>query len=442
MDARVDTDRYESLVNLADGLIGRDIYFSQAIYAEELSRVFAATWVCLGHESQIPTPHDFFGQYIGEDPVIVWRDTDHRLRVFFNSCPHRGMKICRQESGNAEAFICPYHGWTFDSRGRLVGVPHERLAFGPGFDRSSRGLLEAPRVDSYQGFIFASWNDAVPSLSDYLGPVCWYLDILATRQIGTLQVLPGQQRYRVQSNWKVAAENFAGDNYHTTHSHASAFILGLLPPNETLGDCSVAAPNGHGIAVQPIPGKRLALERVAARELGAVAVDYIETLHQKLRQELSELQAELFGLGVSTLFPHFSFNDFSALFPVQLFFWQPKGAQCMEVWQNLAFDSEAPAEIRDRVMMPFATRAQSVSGLFGQDDVENMEQVTEASRGLIARTRMPFDYTMGQGNEHPPEGAQGMPGRLGPFTTEMNQCNFYRYWLELMKAPGHHLEIS
>ena len=421
----------DGLIDLAAGRVARDVYFDEAVYQLELERVFAQAWLCVGHESQIPQPDDYISQYMGEDPVIVWRDANRRVRVFLNSCPHRGMKVCRQESGNAQAFICPYHGWTFDSGGRLVGVPHEKLAFGPDFDRAGRGLLEAPRVDIYAGFVFASWEPGGPTLSTWLGDLRWYLDIMTTRQLGGLEVLPGQQRYRVQSNWKVAAENFAGDTYHAFHSHVSSFLVGTMPPMQAGVDHTVALDYGHGSLMLPKPGTAHAADVKLAGLFGHEAAEYIGDLHAKLEAELGGSQAEVYALGVTNIFPHFSFNDFSAFHASTLLHWHPKGAQCMEVWQSLALDREAPAAIRQFVLRQ-APGEQAVSGFFGQDDVENMEQVTEASRGVIAR-RLPFDYTMGFGITER-ELPAGPPGRLDNALNESNQRNFYAQWLAMMSG--------
>lgn len=419
------------LVDLERGFIQRDVYFDHEVYRRELEQVFGRSWLVVGHESQVQKPNDFVTQYMGEDPVLLIRDPAGRLRVFLNSCTHRGMKVCREESGNAKAFECPYHGWTFDSAGRLAAVPYEREAYGPDFDRAPRALFEAPRIATCSGFVFACWDADVVPLETWLGELRWYLELMEARQLGRLEVLPGQQRYRVAGNWKVAAENFAGDNYHTTHTHASAFLTGALPPIVGGGvDYTVALPYGHGTQLVPAPGTKLALERAYAETLGREALEYVDALHAKLERDVSPAQAELFALGVSNIFPNFSFNDFSVFHASTCIWWHPRGPDAMEVWQSIAFDSEAPAAIRQQVLR-MAPGEQAVSGFFGQDDVENIEQVTAASRGVAAR-RVPFDYTMGLATA-PLEGVP-LPGRVYPSITEQNQRNFYTQWLACMEG--------
>ena len=80
----------KGLVDTAQGLLDRQIFFSQEIYQQELERIFARCWLYLGDESQIPHPNDFISTYMGEDPILLCRSPDGRIRAFLNMCRHRG----------------------------------------------------------------------------------------------------------------------------------------------------------------------------------------------------------------------------------------------------------------------------------------------------------------------------------------------------------------
>ncbi len=126
----------QSLVDLDRGVVSRDIFVSDAIYQQEQEQIFARTWLFVGHESQIPNPGDYFVSCMGEESVILTRDAQGDIHIFLNTCRHRGMKVCRYDAGNTNVFTCPYHGWSFATDGRLVGVPYFKEAYRSQLDRS------------------------------------------------------------------------------------------------------------------------------------------------------------------------------------------------------------------------------------------------------------------------------------------------------------------
>ena len=146
------------------------------------------------------------------DSFIVARDEAGVVRVMFNMCLHRGMQVCRAEMGNASHFRCPYHAWTYRNDGRLAGLPFHGEAYGgeDGF-APRRPVAAARAVDGHlNGLIFVSLDPDAPPLRDYLGDFAFYLDYY-TRQSPAGIELRGPQRWRVKANWKIGAENFAGD---------------------------------------------------------------------------------------------------------------------------------------------------------------------------------------------------------------------------------------
>jgi len=170
----------EGLVNTEQGVLSPRIFVDPEIYSLERERVFTHCWLFVAHESEIPQPGDFLTRTMGEDPVIVWRGQDSKVRVFLNVCRHRGRRVCSDDMGKASHFKCPYHGWTYNNGGELISVPFFEGYHGQ-LDKDSLGLYQAPRVDSYHGMIFANWEARGESLSEYLGEIKWVLDILFGR---------------------------------------------------------------------------------------------------------------------------------------------------------------------------------------------------------------------------------------------------------------------
>jgi phenylpropionate dioxygenase-like ring-hydroxylating dioxygenase large terminal subunit len=426
------------LVDLDRGLVSREIFFDRDIYRQELERIFARVWLYLAHESQLPKAGDFVTNYMGEDPVIVCRDAGGKVRAFLNSCRHRGMKICRTDAGNARQFTCPFHGWTYAVDGRLIGVPLQEQAYGAAIDRADWGLVEVPKLASYGGMIFACWDAGAASLDDWLGELRWYLDIMLERPLGGLEVVPGQQRYACNANWKIASENFAGDCYHLPYSHGSLFRLKEVRPLNPVGInmadrlYHVSVANGHGLTSLNTRDERYEADLAMAKDMGREVVDYVEASHARLAERLAPAQVRAYALGFGNIFPNFSFNDFSALRPTGFYLWLPKGPDRIEAWQWCLVDRAAPKAVKDIARVDF-TRVQATSGIAGQDDTENFEQVTEATRGVVGR-RQDFIYRMGLEREGTIP-LPGYPGLIGRYYSENGQRNLYRTWAELMGEP-------
>ena len=114
-----------------------------------MEQIFQRCWLLLGHESQIPNPGDFVVTRMGTEEVIVVRDRkDKQIRAFLNSCRHRGEKVCRYDQGNNLVFTCPFHAWTYDTRGKLVGAGFQNSpeAYTETLNKEEWGLVEVGAV--------------------------------------------------------------------------------------------------------------------------------------------------------------------------------------------------------------------------------------------------------------------------------------------------------
>ncbi len=411
-------------VNPELGQIPAFVFSDPEIYRLEMDAIFTRCWLFVAHESEVPAPGDYVTRSMGEHPVIVARGEDGRIRVLLNVCRHRGMRICRADLGNASHFRCPYHGFTYKNTGELIGIPFQKEIYGEGVDKAKFGLIEA-RTETYAGLIFATWDDRAQPLRDYLGAMTWYLDLLVGR--AEMEVIGPPLRHEMGTNWKLPAENFAGDAYHTLHTHASTAEIGLTPSARWAKDgYHVSAGNGHGVMVG-VP----AAQFIFAEEL-------LPTFERCLRPEQFAVLKQLANLP-GTVFPNLSFLISAITLKgrlishTELFLWQPLGPDRIEEVTWFLVERDAPQAWKDFSRQAYIFTF-GPSGVFSQDDTENFTNITRNSRSSIAGA-LSFLYEMGRGT--PPMRGFAGPGEVfeGKYS-EANARRFYRRWLDLLQAAS------
>lgn len=180
------------------------IYTDPEIFNEEMKRIWQKSWLFVAHESEIPNPGDFKSFTLAQHPVIVVRDDTGQVRVLLNICRHRRVPVCRQEKGNTKFFQCTYHGWTYNTKGNLVGLS-SGARYICGF-HERRGLSAVPRMDSYRGFIFASFSSEGESLEQHLGKAKFFIDLVVDQSADGSEVIGSVHRYGHIGNWKLQIE--------------------------------------------------------------------------------------------------------------------------------------------------------------------------------------------------------------------------------------------
>jgi Rieske 2Fe-2S family protein len=184
-------------------------YVDPEIYELELERIINRNWILAGHQSQLPGPGDFKVMKVGRESAIIVRGQDDKIRAFANVCRHRGSLVCLEAHGNTRKFTCPYHGWVYDTDGKLVGardMPDD-------FDWNAHGLNKVS-CDVIHGLVFISFSNQPPSLENCKAELA---EPMAMFDFEKLKVA-AYKEYVIPANWKLSIENYQ-ECYHCATAH-------------------------------------------------------------------------------------------------------------------------------------------------------------------------------------------------------------------------------
>ena len=426
------------LIDLEAGTLNREIFSSEEIFRRELERVLAPAWSYVGHTSQIPENRDFFLSRCGAESVIVARDQTGTIRVFLNTCRHRGMPVCRYDFGKTSAFVCSYHGWSYALDGALDGVPREERYRGR-LKREKWGLIQA-RVSVFYGSIWATFDDHLPSFEDYLGrDIQFYLRSLLQGPNGEddgYELIGGIVKWQIPCNWKFGAENFAGDHYHGySHISVERLSVGLSGTKSRHNFAAVKTPRQPMSIAAPARGHTIrasVYQALAAYDLQLGAPDevndYYRKCHEERQRRLGDKSRLLIHGGV--IFPNTHFNSAGR---TTIGIWLPLGPSRTEVWRWLFVPRSAPAVVKE-TLREYYLRYAGPAGLVEQDDMENWSAAQRGTESVIAR-RYPFNYQLAMGIERRagPDEWLGEEVTITEGVAEHNQRAFYAHWARLMK---------
>jgi benzoate/toluate 1,2-dioxygenase subunit alpha len=209
---------------VTDTQIHKDCYISDEIFALEMERLFANTWVYVGHASQVPSAGDFYATTIGDQPVVMVRQADDSVKVLHNRCLHKGVQVAPDGAGHAgRHFRCPYHAWTYRLDGSLQSVPLRQGYENTGFEQceAQRGMPAVP-TQVYRDFVFSRLAPQGIGFEDFFGESLSTLDNMVDRSPeGRLEVAGGVLRYLHRCNWKMLVDNQT-DTCHPMVAHESS----------------------------------------------------------------------------------------------------------------------------------------------------------------------------------------------------------------------------
>jgi phenylpropionate dioxygenase-like ring-hydroxylating dioxygenase large terminal subunit len=426
-----------SLVDLERGLVSREIYVNEEIYQQELEQVFGRAWLFVGHESQVPKPGDFVQSRMGEEHVILVRDRKQQIHVFLNTCRHRGMKVCRYDDGNTLLFTCPFHGWSYDTDGRLVGVPNFDNAYHRELDKSAWGLHEVAQMTNYYGSIWATWDPKAPSFEEYLGafgPSVRRSFEGADGSDNGLEIFNPVQKWRLPTNWKFPGFSFLGDHAHGATTHRSTTVAAYGPQGERNGG------DRHGMGERwPSTEEEFAIPELGHSGHGRLyekpgigpyndtwqTVPGVDDYYREKHAKKAEKYAGQYLHGAQgCVFPNVICGG------TRILVWHPQGVGMTESWRLYTVDRDAPKLVKDAVRR-YAMRYCGPGGMTESDDMENWNYAYPASLGMMAR-RLPYNFQNGVGHAHTDDRVPGftLNYRIG----EENQRARLKRWVDFMEA--------
>lgn len=206
----------------------REYFISSEHFAWEIEKIFAREWICVGHQSQLANPGDYLLRDVAGESLIVVRDRQMEIRAHYNVCRHRGTRLLEEGSGHCSAIQCPYHAWTYNLDGRLIGAPH--MDETPGFCKEDYSL-HSVHTGVWEGLIFVSLAKTPPPLLEVFAPLLgkfshWNLpNLQSARRIN----------YDVKANWKLMFQNYS-ECYHCPGVHPA--LAKLSPYDSSENDLS------------------------------------------------------------------------------------------------------------------------------------------------------------------------------------------------------------
>src|SRR5919112_187269 len=385
------------------------VYNEPSIFEMEARKIFQRTWVFLAHETEIPWPGDYVLRRIVDDSFIVTRDEDGEIYVLFNMCKHRGMQLCRSDAGNSSHFRCPYHGYTFSNTGKLQGVPFEKEAYGP-------------------------------ELTEFIGDMGWYLDFYLEKSPAGLEVIGAPQRWVMPADWKLAAENFIGDGYHTQSTHMSTIKAGIMrvkSPAYLKEGVQITASN-HGCLFMGFkPGSYFnypqsivdsMLENLDSEQVNLLKEESIMPLNATIFPNLSLLHSAMAIEAEGPLAQSVPY--------VTLRVWQPMAPGKMEIWSWCLVEKDASKEFKKNSNRAYLSTF-GASGTLEQDDAENWSGQTRVAAGEMSGSHY-LNYSAGFGHVEPiPDGEWPGPGTAYPKNyVDFAQRHFWETYFDLL-LDGH-----
>lgn len=408
--------------------VHRSAFTEAAVLEMERRRVFDRCWLYVAHVSEVPAPGSFVTRTVGGRPVILARGKDGALSALYNTCAHRGAMVCRERKGEARAFTCGYHGWSYDLKGKLIAQAGKESYTPAACADGAFNLTPVAKLAEFRGFVFVHFDAGAEPLEDYLAGACEYLDLVASASASRMVVVAGTQEYACRANWKLLFENSA-DGYHAMATHATYFDylkardtgrVETFEPRQLFGRVRNL---GNGHAVSESQGS-YTWGRPVARwipEWGEDGKAYVEAKKRELVARLGEEK----GMKVAEsdrnllIFPNLVVNDIMAV-TIRTFY--PESAGYMKVSAWALAPEEEESVFLDRRLRNFLEFL-GPAGFATPDDVEMLELCQLGYQNQAGASWN--DISRGMATEDTQAAKQD----------ELQMRTFWRCWRTLMEKP-------
>lgn len=388
------------------------VYTDAGVFEAEMARIFCGpSWAYVGLEAELPDLGDYLVTRIGTRSVVVTRDQQGEIRGFLNRCAHRGVKVCRQRRGNSRMFVCPYHQWSYDARGRLRGVPFikgvKQLGGMPeDFRREDHNLPELS-ITTRGGVIFASFRSDMPALEAYLGETnTRYFDRVFDGR--GLRVL-GYSRQLIPGNWKLMFENIK-DPYHASLLHVFLVTFGLFRADQK-SQVRMDDSGAHALLISQRGAQRASDE---TRDMANLREDFVLE-DPRLLDPVKEFPDDA-TVVMQTIWPNLIVQQQSNTLALRQI--QPRHPGAFELhWTFFGYEDDDEAMQRRRLRQ---ANLMSSAGLVSADD---SEVIKLAQDGIVAG---------GEGRGIMLMGGRGT-GDETHMVTEVALRAFYRHYREVME---------
>ncbi len=187
----------------------QQLYVSDEAFKFDTQVMLKSVWLYACTVAHIKKPGDYFVFELANNSIVIVRGRDNEVRAFYNSCRHRGARVCEAQRGSAPRLMCPYHQWTYGLDGKLLAARN----MGEEFIKADHGLAPVA-VENIGGLIFICQSDTPPPIDRVKA------DIAAQIALYDLEKckVAVQDELIEDANWKLVMENNR-ECYHCDVNH-------------------------------------------------------------------------------------------------------------------------------------------------------------------------------------------------------------------------------